>query len=163
MTALLVPGLFLLVFAAALHRRMDLYSALTDGASEGLRLMLRLLPPLIVLLPAAAMLRASGSAALSGNSLPRTGRSRRESAPDRPARSMAHCRAHHRLTGPAREIPSRTASDAPVSRAAPTSAPRPSTAPPRTEAANKRTITHDRTNSSHPSCKSAGTYDPHAA
>lgn len=60
MTALLVPGLFLLVFAAALRRRVDLYSALTDGASEGLRLMLRLLPPLIVLLPAAAMLRASG-------------------------------------------------------------------------------------------------------
>ena len=38
MTALLVPGLFLLVFAAALRRRVDLYSALTDGASEGLRL-----------------------------------------------------------------------------------------------------------------------------
>ena len=60
MTALLVPGLFLLVFGAALRRRLDLYAALTDGASEGLRLMLRLLPPLIVLLPSAAMLRASG-------------------------------------------------------------------------------------------------------
>ncbi len=60
MTELLVPGLFLLVFGAALGRRVELYAALTDGASEGLRLMLRLLPPLIVLLPAAAMLRASG-------------------------------------------------------------------------------------------------------
>ena len=60
MTDYLVPGLFLVVFAAALRRRIDLYGALTDGASEGLRLMLRLLPPLIVLLPAAAMLRASG-------------------------------------------------------------------------------------------------------
>ena len=60
MTDFMVPGLFLLVFAAALRHRVDLYGALTDGAWEGLRLMGRILPPLIVLLPAAAMLRASG-------------------------------------------------------------------------------------------------------
>lgn len=60
MTDYLVPGLFLTVFAIALHRRVALYPALTDGASDGLRLMGRILPPLIVLLPAAAMLRASG-------------------------------------------------------------------------------------------------------
>ena len=60
MTNLLVPGLFLAVFAIALHRRIALYDALTDGAADGLRLMGRILPPLIVLLPAAAMLRASG-------------------------------------------------------------------------------------------------------
>ena len=60
MTDYLVPGLFLAVFACAMRRRIDLYGALTDGASEGLRLMARILPPLIVLLPAAAMLRASG-------------------------------------------------------------------------------------------------------
>ncbi len=56
----LVPGLFLCMFAAALRRRVELYGAMTDGALEGLRLMLRIVPPLIVLLPAAALLRASG-------------------------------------------------------------------------------------------------------
>ena len=60
MTDYLVPTLFLCVFAAALRRRIDLYGALTDGALEGLRLTLRIAPSLIVLLPAAAMLRASG-------------------------------------------------------------------------------------------------------
>ena len=60
MTDYLVPALFLCVFAAALRRRIDLYGALTDGALEGLRLTLRIAPPLSVLLPAAAMLRASG-------------------------------------------------------------------------------------------------------
>ena len=60
MTDYLAPGLFLCVFAAAMCRRTDLYSALTDGALDGLRLLSRILPQLIVLLPAAAMLRASG-------------------------------------------------------------------------------------------------------
>ena len=60
MTDYLVPALFLCVFAVALRRRIDLYGALTDGALEGLRLTLRVVPSLIVLLPAAAMLRASG-------------------------------------------------------------------------------------------------------
>ena len=56
----LAPCLFLAVFAAALRRRIDLYGTLSDGALEGLRLMGRIVPPLIVLLPAAAMLRVSG-------------------------------------------------------------------------------------------------------
>ena len=60
MTDYLVPGLFLCVFAIALRRRVELYGALTDGAQEGLRLIGRIVPPLIVLLPAASMLRASG-------------------------------------------------------------------------------------------------------
>ncbi len=60
MTDYLVPGLFLLVFACAMRRRTDLYSTLTSGASDGLRLMGTILPSLIVLLPLAAMLRASG-------------------------------------------------------------------------------------------------------
>ena len=60
MTDYLAPCLFLCVFAIALRRRVELYGALTDGAWEGLRLMGRIVPPLIVLLPAAAMLRASG-------------------------------------------------------------------------------------------------------
>ena len=61
MTAYLVPGLFLLVFGIALRRRIPLYDTLTDGALDGLKLMLRIVPALIVLLSAVAMLRASGA------------------------------------------------------------------------------------------------------
>lgn len=60
MTEYLVPGLFLLVFGIALGRRVPLYDTLTDGALEGLKLMVRIVPALIVLLSAVAMLRASG-------------------------------------------------------------------------------------------------------
>ncbi len=60
MTQYLVPGLFLLVFGLTLQRRISLYEVLTDGAAEGLRLMARILPALIILLSAVAMLRASG-------------------------------------------------------------------------------------------------------
>ena len=60
MTDYLVPGLFLLASIFALRRKVDLYGTLTEGAAGGLRLMARIVPPLIVLLPAAAMLRASG-------------------------------------------------------------------------------------------------------
>ena len=61
MTAYLVPGLFLLVFGIALRRKVPLYDALTDGALDGLKLMVRIVPALIVLLSAVAMLRASGA------------------------------------------------------------------------------------------------------
>lgn len=61
MTAYLVPGLFLLVFGIALRRKVPLYDTLTDGALEGLKLMVRIVPALIILLSAVAMLRASGA------------------------------------------------------------------------------------------------------
>lgn len=61
MTAYLVPGLFLLVFGICLQRKISLYDALTDGALDGLKLMLRIAPALIILLSAVAMLRASGA------------------------------------------------------------------------------------------------------
>ncbi len=61
MTAYLVPALFLLVFGIALKRKLALYDALTDGALEGLKLMVRIIPALVVLLSAVAMLRSSGA------------------------------------------------------------------------------------------------------
>lgn len=61
MTAYLVPGLFLLVFGIALRRKVPLYDTLTDGALEGLKLMARIIPALVILLSAVAMLRASGA------------------------------------------------------------------------------------------------------
>lgn len=61
MTAYLVPGLFLLVFGIALRQRIHLYDALTEGALDGLTLMVRIVPALVILLSAVAMLRASGA------------------------------------------------------------------------------------------------------
>ena len=65
MTDYLVPALFLLVFGIALWRKVPLYTALTDGAYSGLKLMARILPSLVVLLSAVAMLRASGALELA--------------------------------------------------------------------------------------------------
>lgn len=61
MTEYLVPLVFLLVFCAALRKRVPLYTSLTEGAYDGLRLMVNIAPPLIILLSTVAMLRASGA------------------------------------------------------------------------------------------------------
>jgi len=45
----------------ALLRDVDVFSALTDGAADGLRTVLRILPALVCLLPPIYMLRASGA------------------------------------------------------------------------------------------------------
>ncbi len=64
MSALLqltVPLLLAGVGLSALLRGTDVFSALIDGAADGLRTVLRLFPPLLMLLPAVRMLRASGA------------------------------------------------------------------------------------------------------
>ena len=61
MTALLIPVLFFLVSALALGRRVDVYAALCDGGREGLALVGRILPGLVLLLTAVELLRASGA------------------------------------------------------------------------------------------------------
>lgn len=61
LTALL-PALILLVAGLlAVARGVDAYDALVSGASDGLRIMVRIVPALIALLPAVSMLRASGA------------------------------------------------------------------------------------------------------
>lgn len=60
-TALAIPLLLVATAAWGLRRRVDVYAALTDGASEGLRVLLRILPGLVALLTAVYMLRASGA------------------------------------------------------------------------------------------------------
>lgn len=60
MTDYLVPVLFLLAACTGLRKKVDVYSAMTDGAAQGLKLTAHILPSLIVLLSAVAMLRASG-------------------------------------------------------------------------------------------------------
>ena len=60
MTDWIIPLLFTLLALLTLRRGTDPYEALLQGASEGLLLLPRLLPCLIALLTASAMLRASG-------------------------------------------------------------------------------------------------------
>ena len=57
----LIPLLLAGAAIYALGRRVDVFSALTTGAGEGLRIVLRILPPLVALLTAVYMLRASGA------------------------------------------------------------------------------------------------------
>lgn len=61
MTDWVIPCLLVGVAAAAMGRRTDVYGALTDGAAEGLRVLGRILPALVVLLSAVQMFRASGA------------------------------------------------------------------------------------------------------
>ena len=57
----LIPLLLAGAALYALCRRVDVFSALTTGAGEGLSVVLRILPPLVALLTAMYMLRASGA------------------------------------------------------------------------------------------------------
>ena len=57
----LIPLLLAGAALYALCRRVDVFSALTTGAGEGLSVVLRILPPLVALLTAVYMLRASGA------------------------------------------------------------------------------------------------------
>lgn len=57
----LIPVLLAGAALYALCRRVDVFSALTTGAEEGLSVVLRILPPLVALLTAVYMLRASGA------------------------------------------------------------------------------------------------------
>ena len=65
-STLLVPLLLSFVAVFGLIRRVDVYTALTKGAEEGLGILLRIFPSLIGLLTAVYMLRASGAMDLLG-------------------------------------------------------------------------------------------------
>lgn len=64
MDALASLSAAIIIAAAALFgllRGVDVFSAMADGASEGLKTVLRIFPPLVGLLTAVYMLRASGA------------------------------------------------------------------------------------------------------
>lgn len=61
LSTLIVPVLLCFTACFALGRKVDVYSALTRGAEEGLTVLLHILPSLIALLSAVYMLRASGA------------------------------------------------------------------------------------------------------
>ena len=65
MVNLLMPGIIALTALWGLVRRMDVYDALVTGAGEGLGVLIRIVPPMIGLLTAVYMLRASGALELA--------------------------------------------------------------------------------------------------
>ena len=58
---MLVPLIIAAVALYGMARRVDVYDALVQGAGEGLGVLLRIVPPLVGLLTAVYMLRASGA------------------------------------------------------------------------------------------------------
>lgn len=60
-TAFVTPCLLAGAALYALRQRVDVFSALTQGAGEGLTVVIRILPALAALLTAVYMLRASGA------------------------------------------------------------------------------------------------------
>lgn len=57
----IVPLIIFVAAALALGRRENAYNLLLDGAAQGLKLLVTLIPALILLLTAVTMLRASGA------------------------------------------------------------------------------------------------------
>ena len=60
-SSVIIPLLLALISLWALREKINVYEALTDGAAEGLRVLLRIFPHLLVLLMALSMFRASGA------------------------------------------------------------------------------------------------------
>ena len=69
MSDYLVPLLLLVVSLIALRKKENSYDLLLSGARDGLRLMVTLVPPLVLLLTAVTMLRASGAMEVISNFL----------------------------------------------------------------------------------------------
>jgi len=69
LTTLVVPVILCFTACFAMRRRVDVYSALTKGAEEGLTVLLHILPSLIGLLTAVSMFRASGAMEFLGTLL----------------------------------------------------------------------------------------------
>ena len=67
MTDYIVPVLLLIVSLLALRKRENSYDLLINGAADGLKLLLTIVPSLVMLLTAVTMLRESGAMeAISG-------------------------------------------------------------------------------------------------
>lgn len=66
---MLLPGIIALVALYGVFRRVDVYDALVHGAGDGLGVLIKIVPPLIGLLTAVYMLRASGALELLGEAL----------------------------------------------------------------------------------------------
>ena len=69
MTDYIVPLLLLIVSLMALRKKENAYDLLLTGAADGLKLLVTLIPPLIALLTAVTMLRASGAVSIISHML----------------------------------------------------------------------------------------------
>lgn len=56
-----IPAIIVLVLAAAVIKKLPAYELFISGAEEGLKIVLGIFPPLVAVLTAAHMLRASGT------------------------------------------------------------------------------------------------------
>ncbi len=61
LSSLVIPTLLAAVAVYGMGKKVDVYSALTHGAEEGLTVLLRIVPALVGLLTAVSMFRASGA------------------------------------------------------------------------------------------------------
>lgn len=66
---MLMPGIIAVVAICGVVRKVDVYDALITGAGDGLGVLVRIVPPMIGLLTAVYMLRASGALELAANAL----------------------------------------------------------------------------------------------
>lgn len=69
LTSLIVPGIIAFTAVYGCARRVDVYDSLVQGAGEGLRVMVRIVPAMVALLTAVYMLRASGALELAAELL----------------------------------------------------------------------------------------------
>ena len=69
MTDYIIPLILFFTAALALRKKENAYDLLLQGAAEGLRLLVSILPALILLLTAVHMLRASGATEILGSLL----------------------------------------------------------------------------------------------
>ena len=67
MTDYIVPLLLLLSALIALRKKESPYDLMLAGAADGLKLLVSIVPPLVLLLTAVAMLRASGAIEILSN------------------------------------------------------------------------------------------------
>ena len=66
---MIVPLVIAVVAVCGMARRVDVYDALVQGAGEGLGVLIKIVPPLVGLLTAVYMLRASGALELAAAAL----------------------------------------------------------------------------------------------
>ena len=64
-----VPVLIFAILAYAMYKKVNIFSAMTDGAMDGLKTTVKILPPLVVLLSVVGFLRASGAADIISRAL----------------------------------------------------------------------------------------------
>lgn len=57
----IIPSLIMIIIIIALARKKSVYGDFIDGAGEGMRILKDIFPPLVAMLVAAAMLKASGA------------------------------------------------------------------------------------------------------